>query len=337
MNPADDGNGSDCSDVNFRQLMDVWAEGENASAMPLIGRGWNVTARTVRTLVKSPVTSILTVLTLCTALFLLSVFLLVVENTARALRSVQKQVTMNIYLRDEAKQYEIESLAKILRSSQDVRQVVLVSKVDALHEFRGALGADGILLDGLENTNPLPASLNVYFKEGKVTAGRFESLKSELLQRPFVEQVHYNQTLLDRFSNVLEGFRLASVSGVCVMMCVTAFIIWSTIRLALYTYREELVILKLHGATRLSIAAPFILEGVLEGGLASLVALGALTVVYSVLNASILNYEELRKLGFEPGFLSESAIVLVVGSGVVLAAISSVLAVRDFLREQQDL
>ncbi len=336
--PADnpDMNGGS-SPPAYNRLLEVWSECENSPRASSGERIIHTAARVGSSLLRSIFTTMLSVLTLATALFLFALFIFTIETVERLLISVQSKVTLTVYLKDAAGEEDVRALESRLASLAEVNSVSSLSKDEALQAFRQRLGRDGAVLEGIESRNPLPASLEVDFREGRIEPHRILALRNEIEQEAVVEQIHYNQSLLDRLSGALASFRWAAIAGSSFMLVITAFIIWNTIKLALFTRREELTVLKLLGATDLAISLPYVLEGFIEGLCAGVMALLLLEGCTAAIPQLITDAAEFGEFLPALQHISFKAAMLIPGAGAGIALLSSFFAAGSFLREHREI
>jgi len=321
----------------YPKLLEVWSESENLERSSLISTFGNLFRGVFNSITREPLTAMLSILTLSTALFLFSIFLIFVEHVENTLIKTQSEITLSIYLKDASAAEDVEALQNKLQELEEIKSVIYLSKEEALEAFRKSLGANRGVLDGVESHNPLPASFELYFKEGKLGAVQLNKLTRQLRNNPVVEQMHYNESLLDRMSGLLSSFRAAALIGGVLMLVMTAFIMWNTIRLALYSHREELRVHKLLGATDGAIILPYVVEGFMKGLLSAILALMILLVCVEVLPKLLENVGEYKIIISQIHYLSRfgTLVVLVCGTGIAL--LSSLFAARAFIREQREL
>ena len=321
----------------YAQLLEIWAMTGKLRRAPLWERVRTLCSGLFTSMIREPFTSLLSLLTLATALLLFGFFVLSMENIERILLSAQSEIRLTIYFRDDAPAEDVSLLREELGRVPAVEEVVLFSKEDALRHFRKSLGVNSGVLEGLENRNPLPASLEVHFAEGAFREEDVRNLIVNTEKNSFVDQVHFNQTLVERLSEALRSFRWAALAGGCVMLLVTAFIIWNTVSLALYARREELSILKLLGATNWAISVPYLLEGAVEGLLSGFAALLLIWAAVAFAPQLLRNAVEVQMILPAIHHISPSGIMLLLASGTGVSLLSSFYAARAFLREQHDL
>jgi len=265
---------------------------------------------------------VVSLLIFCTFLFLLVNLNVWVGEWGHSL-------TMSVYLQDgisEAGRGNIESVIRSLPGAQIRR---FISKERALTEFRRALGSQLGLLDGLSH-NPLPASFELVFNkvEGKKVDAR--GIKQDLEKVEGVEEVHYSEEWLDRFEGLMKMIRLVGfiIGG---LLCMgVLFIVMNTIKLTIYSRKEEIEILKLVGATDWFVKIPFMLEGMIQGIMSGALALLILFLAYLIISTERMHFLDLAVFDFV--FIPNEYALLIFLLSVALGLLGSFIAVGRFFK-----
>lgn len=256
------------------------------------------------------------------ALFVVGLFSLVTYNLRLALSAIEERVEVVVYLRDDARQSEIDLLLTELAGLDEVRLVRFVSKRDALERARVELPEFGELFIDLE-VNPLPQSLEVELQPGARSPEAVEMISDQAMAYPFVEDARYGREWVDRlFALRRIGAASTAVLGSAFGL-VAALIIGTALRIAIFARRDEIYIMRLVGAKNGFIRRPFLLEGALAGLMGGVFAwaltYGTYRGVYSYL--------------FEIAWIPSGWIAIGLASGCAFGALSSAVAVRRHLRE----
>ncbi len=256
------------------------------------------------------------------ALFVVGLFALATYNLQLALTSVEERVEIVAYLRDDARQSEIDLAESELAKLPEVRAVHYVSKREALAQAKKDLPEFQDLFAGLD-VNPLPQSLEVELRPSARTKDAVESVSRVAAAYPFVEDVRYGRDWVDKLFTLRRvGAATTAVLGGAFAM-VAALIIGTALRIAIFARREEIYVMRLVGARNGFIRRPFLLEGGIAGLLGGLLAWGLTYATYRAL------YAYLFALAWIPPFW----ILLGVLTGIAFGALSSALAIRRHLRE----
>ncbi len=276
-----------------------------------------------------------TILVMMLTLFVIGGLLLlsVVANTV--LNDLESKIDISVSFKRGTAEGVILAARRELEALSAVSEVDYVSPEEALAEFTARHQGDPAILASLEELgeeNPLPATLNIKARD----PSRFAEVAEFFDERrfPSVEKVNYfeNQKVIDRLSAIVRGARQLGILGVLILGFVAVLVAFNTVRLAIYTAREEINIMKLVGATNWYVRGPFMIEGILHGGIAAVAtALLFLPLVWlasskiAVLLPAINLFEY-----FWGNFLQFFAILLVIG--IILGVGSSLIAIRRYLK-----
>ncbi len=202
-------------------------------------------------------------------------FLLLYHNVHILIGRVQTNIQIIVYPKDSIEPPQLQALKKTIQDDPAIDSLTLISKDDALKDFKQLFPEETYLLEGL-GTSPFPASLVLNLAETIPSTDIVSNLVNRLQQNPNVERVRYNRDWIERLSLVITYLEIGAliVGGVLALASVT--IIANTVQLAFYTRQEEIEILRLIGGTNLFISIPYLIEGAMIGGLGGGIALGVL-------------------------------------------------------------
>jgi cell division transport system permease protein len=255
------------------------------------------------------------------SLLILGVFLLVTLNAQAVIDKASEEMRAYVYLEDGVDAAASRDIQMRLLRLEGVEEVVFVSRDEALSSFRRSLGDNKDMLAALES-NPLPDAYRLKVKPGFIRSEYLEKLSADVAGWEGVEDVRYGEQWLGRGEKLVKGFYLADlVIGIIIFLSVL-FVIANTVRLTVLSRQKTIEVAKLVGATNAYIRIPFIVEGALQGAIASLLAVGLLAVIH------------LLAKRYLPGllFLRGKAILGFVVFCALLGAIGSYGAVRRFLK-----
>jgi len=256
------------------------------------------------------------------ALFVVGLFGLATYNLGLALTSIEERVEVVVYLRDDARQAEIDLLQSDLSEIGEVARVRYVSKREALERAKQDLPEFSDLFSGLD-VNPLPQSLEVEFRPGARNREVVERVSEAAGAYPFVEDVRYGREWVDKLFTLRRvGAATAAVLGGAFFV-VAALIIAMALRIAVLARRDEIHVMRLVGATNTFIRLPFLLEGAMAGLLGGLLAWLLTYVVYRGVYAFL----------FAVAWVPPSWILTWIVSGMLFGVFASALAIRRHLRE----
>lgn len=203
------------------------------------------------------------------------VFLLLYWNLRGLASSLQDEMKVIIYVKDDLSPQGITNLQQRLNHEPAVGSLAYISKEQARQEFREQFPSDFRLLEGL-GENPLPASFVVTLAPSYQSSGTIKQWADRLTMIPGVAHVQYSRDWIENLSTVLGVVELAAITVGLILSAASVAIIAGTIRLTLYARRDEIEIMRMIGATGAFIKIPYLLEGALLGAIGGLLSLGFL-------------------------------------------------------------
>lgn len=222
---------------------------------------------------------LLSTATIAVALFVLGLFLLVTSSLERLGLEWSRTAEMSVYLRDEATPDERSAVERLVAPGGLVAGHEYVSKAEALRRFRDTFADLAVAAEALES-NPMPASYEVRLQAGADAQVTVEALAARLRQSPGVADVRYDREWLDRLLAAVSVIRGAGLALGALLTVAAALTVANVVRLALYARRDEIEIMQLVGAPQAYIRGPFVMEGVLQGGIGATVALASLALLF---------------------------------------------------------
>jgi cell division transport system permease protein len=236
---------------------------------------------------RAPLLTGLAVSMIALSLFVLGLFGIAAYNIQLVLDQVEARVEVVAYLRNDASDDQVEAMRAEVAALPHVRDVLYVTRRQALELARVQLrGFESIIAD-LE-TNPFPASVEIAVQPGQRSADAVHAIAAALEAYPFVEDVQYGQDWLEKVYLLRRVAAAASIVVGGAFAVVAALIIGAAIRMAIFARRDEISIMRHVGATNGFIRRPFLLEGLFAGALGGLAALPATYLVFRVLSDSVV-------------------------------------------------
>lgn len=222
--------------------------------------------------------SIATIMTLGLALFVLGNLIFVGAFVNTALRGFESKIDISVYFVPDAQEPQILAVKQDLEALPDVRDVMYVSRDEALARFRDRHKDDALIAGALEELggNPLQASINIRATDPT----HYAAISDFLTQKsyPIVAKINYseNQAVIKRLASIAGTIRGSGALLALLLAFIAVLVAFNTVRLAIYTMREEIGIMRLVGATQWFIRGPFLINGLLYG----LTAAVAVTAVF---------------------------------------------------------
>ena len=274
-------------------------------------------------LLRSRLISALSIGTIGVSLFVLGAFLTVASNLNAVVARWTQKVQITVYLRDDAEPRARALRRERLHEDAAVASSTAVGRDEALARFRALVRDLRTLPDDL-GENPFPESIEITLKPERQSADEVRRLAAELQAAPGVEEVQYDLLWIQRLATAVRLVRgLGGVLG-GILALAGVFTISNVIRLTVYARQDELDIMRLVGATRAYVRGPFVVEGMLQGGLGGLLAVALLYASIRVLTKDVLAASD--PLGRSTVLLpAEVCLVLVLG-GMAVGVVGSLVS-----------
>ncbi|MGX1928455.1 cell division protein FtsX [Flagellimonas sp. 2504JD4-2] len=268
------------------------------------------------------------VLSIALVLFLLGVLGLLVLNTKKLADHFKEQITVSVFLKDNAKPVEIEQLQKSLAMADYTKSADFVSKEDAAEQYSEDIGENFIEFLGY---NPLKNSIDVNLKADYVSTTQIAEIAEELAAKTYVDEVSYDKPLISLLNDNVKKISLWILVASAAFTLIAVLLINSSIRLSIYSKRFIIKTMQMVGATKKFIRKPFVWTNIKLGMLGALIALLALGIVLYYVNT---NFPELN--------IFQDVLVLIIlfagifGLGVLISWLSTHIATQRFLNLRTD-
>ncbi|CAM4180164.1 cell division protein FtsX [Gillisia limnaea] len=261
-------------------------------------------------------------------LFLLGLLGLLVLNTKKVADHFKEQIAMTVYLKDTAKDVEIEQLKKSLALAEYTKSTTYVSKEEAAEAHSKEIGEE--FMDFL-GYNPLQNSIDLYMKADYVSPEQIDEIAEDITSKNFVDEVIYDKPLIALLNDNVKkiSFWVLVISGVFTFIAV--LLINSSIRLAVYSKRFIIKTMQMVGATKTFIRSPFIWQSVKLGIIGAVLALIGMGIVLYYLNSS---FPELELLA--DAKLLVALFVGILMMGILITWASTFFATSRFLNLRTD-
>jgi cell division transport system permease protein len=259
---------------------------------------------------------------------------------SHTIAEITSHIDVSVYLKDDVKPAQRQALIGQLENLDNVKSVTYISKDQALKNYRQQnIGNNDLLAAISETSNPLPASLDIKPKDPNNLAQIKDFLDKPQIAALQSDPTSYSgdrKAAIDKITSATHFFQQAGLVGIIVFILISVLIIFNTIRMTIFNRREELVIMRLLGASTSYIRGPFVVETMLYGVVAAAISLticaSLFAVASSTLQASSLG---LLDISYSADYFKDHlAIILVgqIGIGIIIGAASSTIATRRYLR-----
>lgn len=267
------------------------------------------------------------IFTVVLSLFILGFFSIVILNLNKMADTLESQVQISVYLKDDLSQEEIDETKETLSKIEGLQDIKFTTREEAMKNFKERLGDQQFLLDALDDTNPLPNSFSLTVtspQQVKTIADTAAALDS-------VESASYSQDVINHLFNLTHLIRLIGVALIILLTGAAIFIISNTIRLTVFARRKEIAIMKYVGATDWFIRWPFLLEGICLGFIGGGLATIFLYIVYNQVTQEIYEAMAFFPLIPQHPFINYISLAILV-AGIIIGALGSTISLKRFLK-----
>lgn len=280
--------------------------------------------------------SLVTITVLVLALLSINFIVMSDYMAQESVAKVENQLDLSIYFKQDVSQPEIDNVQRFLQSIERIREVQYISPQDALEEFKEKHKHEEDIMSSLDelDENPLPASLVIHANsiddyEYVIKILEDDAYQNIIATTSFVDY----RLIIERVNQVVSKSRLVGYIISTIFILMSVLIIFNTVRINVYTYREEIGIMKLVGASNSFVRAPFILESVILGMLAFMIVV---LILYPLLNFVQPYFITFFDGSFDViGYYQANAMVLLGGQllgVIILNTFSSSIAVGRYLK-----
>ncbi len=272
-------------------------------------------------LVRTPFTSLMTILVLAVTVSLAGSFYVLVKNVKQFSENLHTSNQISVFLKQSVSDKQGRQLARQIEQNSQITRVTVISKSQAMAEFKQYSGF-GEALKALDK-NPLPVVLEVLPETTLTDEGSLEKLMAELKRYPQVDFVQLDMLWIQRLQSILQllerGVLLLNVLlGIAVI-----FITGNTIRLELQNRREEVLIAKLVGATHAFVQRPFVYTGFWLGFFSGCVAWVIITAIILFLQGPVEHLSQLYEGHFKILYLGFAETLALTGITTVLGILGA--------------
>ncbi len=268
-------------------------------------------------------------------LFILSSLLILNNLAAVSLKALREKVDISIYFRQTVSEQIISQIQRQLELLPQVKSVAYVPPILARERFIELHKDEPLLIESVEQfsleENPFPASFAVRVNDLSDYPTIINIFEEEKFT-PFVKKITDKRDVVDRLERITTGIKNLGFGLTLAFGAVTLIVLFNTVRLTIYSRREEIEIMRLVGASNGYIRGPFVVEGIFYGIAGSIFTSLILFPLLWFLTPRISSFFEIGPSNFAfSGSNLWWLLVMQLLAGVILGIISSIFAVRKYL------
>ena len=199
--------------------------------------------------------------------------LIISQNTNKLIEYLRDKYKIEVFFKDDVNEQRVSELVTEFKKKNIVQSITVISKKDAERIFKSQFG-DDIL--GLLGYNPLPISCVINLKKDWPSRLDLQPIISDLKKYREVDEIRHQGKLISRIESYYDRFLQVMIIAISITLIVAIFIISNTVRLTIFSKKELIKSLQLIGATKWFIKGPFIIEGIVHGLIAAILAVYSL-------------------------------------------------------------
>lgn len=298
-------------------------------------RGIRTIRRYVRDAAKSVIRnfslSLASISCIAITLIVVSFSIIISYNVENFTEQIRKDVTMVIFLDSDATEQDSNRIEKAIRDTNNVEKLTFKSKKEQASEFAKEGEVFSTIVNSWsENNNPLLDSFELKLKDVE----QIKDMANKIKKMDKVNSVSYGEDMVNQLITIFDVVKKVSIIAVLALIIVTAFLIANTIKLAIYARKREIEIMRLVGASNISIKIPFVIEGLFLGLIGSILPI-IITVygyisLYDFFGGKIFNSSLARLIQPTPFVYLASLLLMVIG--ILVGMFGSWQAVKKYLK-----
>jgi cell division transport system permease protein len=282
----------------------------------------------IKSIANAPFTFGATVFTGVITYTILVLSLVLFSQINKAIQIQGQGVSLRLYLKDTVSEADGRIFHSDIATDERILSSKYVTKAEAMVVFKEMLGEDAEVLTGLGNESPLPASVEIRFKDNINSADVFREYEREYSGDGKIERIEYSKSFVGYLTQLQNFISRVGLLMFLVMVTITGMVIANAARLGLYAHREEIQIMKLLGAKDWFVRAPYLIEGAIQGALSGLIGLALGLVLYLIVTPILLRSELISIYLKSMEFLTLRDVVLVFSVAVLIGVMSSLFGTR---------
>lgn len=269
-----------------------------------------------------------TVISISLVLLLVGVAALLLVNARRVSDYFKENMKVSVMMKAEIDEDQTMVLQGVIDSMPGVKSTELITRAQGTKEMTDLLGEDFL---NVFETAPIPVSIDVSLNADHVLADSIEVIKKAILQSPIVDEVNYQQSLVDKLNTNLRKISIVIGVLIALLLFISFFLINNTVRLNVFSKRFTLHTMKLVGATKSFIRRPFLASSIFQGMFSALIAIALLVGILFFIRREFTQLFEIFSLDL---LVLVMGIVLV--SGVLICLVSTFFVVGRLVSLSND-
>lgn len=271
-----------------------------------------------------------TMLIICATMLVLGIFMILFTNVNKNVETVKVEQGIQAFIEDTATDADIEYIKDAIKKIDGVGEIRYISKDEAYEDAKNVFKDQEYFLEGLDKVQIFPASYVVKFADIE----KADNIKSQIEKIDGIYKVKYNSSTINAVISISKIANIFLLGIGVVLLVVSIFIISNTIKLAVYSNKREIFIMRYIGATNKFIKKPFVIEGAIMGIVSALISFMLISIAYVVIHARIPKVgSSLGVFGFIPyTSLWWMILAIYIVLGLFIGILGSSISIKKYLK-----
>lgn len=271
-----------------------------------------------------------TMLIICATMLVLGIFMILFTNVNKNVETVKVEQGIQAFIEDTATDADIEYIKDAIKKIDGVGEIRYISKDEAYEDAKNVFKDQEYFLEGLDKVQIFPASYVVKFADIE----KADNIKSQIEKIDGIYKVKYNSSTINAVISISKIANIFLLGIGVVLLVVSIFIISNTIKLAVYSNKREIFIMRYIGATNKFIKKPFVIEGAIMGIVSALISFMLISIAYVVIYARIPKVgSSLGAFGFIPyTSLWWMILAIYIVLGLFIGILGSSISIKKYLK-----
>lgn len=271
-----------------------------------------------------------TMLIICATMLVLGIFIILFTNVNKNVETVKVEQGIQAFIEDTATDADIEYIKDAIKKIDGVGEIRYISKDEAYEDAKNVFKDQEYFLEGLDKVQIFPASYVVKFADIE----KADNIKSQIEKIDGIYKVKYNSSTINAVISISKIANIFLLGIGVVLLVVSIFIISNTIKLAVYSNKREIFIMRYIGATNKFIKKPFVIEGAIMGIVSALISFMLISIAYVVIYARIPKVgSSLGVFGFIPyTSLWWMILAIYIVLGLFIGILGSSISIKKYLK-----
>ena len=271
-----------------------------------------------------------TMLIICATMLVLGIFIILFTNVNKNVETVKVEQGIQAFIEDTATENDVDYIEDAIKKIYGVGEIRYIDKDMAYEDAKNVFKDQEYFLEGLDKVQIFPASFVVKFADIE----QADSIKSQIEKIDGIYKVKYNSSTINAVISISKIANIFLLGIGAVLLIVSIFIISNTIKLAVYSNKREIFIMRYIGATNKFIKKPFVIEGAIMGLVSALISFMLISIAYVVIYARIPKVvSSLGVFGFIPySSLWWIILAIYVVLGLFIGILGSSISIKKYLK-----